>query len=358
MTTAPPQRSRAATLALTALLGATAFAGYQAWDNGRQLRAQAERLTASETQLREVLGEVTRMRLEQRAEGQGAAALLEKLRVYAPLMTDARVTEPDYENAKKEIVAILRAFESLGKDRAWTEVVERLAELDPRKDFDEAKWLLEVAVRLDLTAGKQIVKEVMLGLRMPNPRLRWFACRIMTERDIRLARQLLRQILLTESSRGVNTDRAASYGMAIPDQAAVAVTGFNNFVSRYLQTDDPQTEDTLMQLLHRVEHDQVTIQDCVKELGRRKTARALELVQRLYDNPPLAQQNPLFLGHVVDAVGNIGGKDSIDWLEKRLPQAPTDVVAARIQRALDCVRAGKPVTPQPPVPGQGARGSR
>ena len=68
MTTAPPQRSRAATLALTALLGATAFAGYQAWDNGRQLRAQAERLTASETQLREVLGEVTRMRLEQRAE--------------------------------------------------------------------------------------------------------------------------------------------------------------------------------------------------------------------------------------------------------------------------------------------------
>jgi hypothetical protein len=344
-----------AALALAALLGAAAFTSFQTWDNGRQLRAQADRLAASEAQLQEVLGEVTRMRIEQRADGQGAAALLEKLQVYAPLMSDARVTEPDYENAKKEIVAVLRAFESLGKERAWAPVVERLAAVDARKDFDQAKWLLEVAVRLDLTAGKQIVKEVMLGLRMPNPRLRWFACRIMTERDIQLARLLLRQILLTESSRGVNTDRAASYGMAIPDQAAFAATGFNNFVARYLATDDPQTEDTLMQLLHRVEHDQVTIQDCVKELGRRKADRALALIQKLYDAPPLGQQNPLFLGHVIDAVANIGGKETVGWLESKLPTAPTDIVAARIQRALECVRAGKPVTPQVPRAGQGAR---
>ena len=222
----------------------------------------------------------------------------------------------------------------------------RLQAADPREDFDEVKWLLEVAVRLDLTAGKQLIKEVMLGQRLPNPRLRWFACRIMTERDVQLARQLMRQILMTESSRGINPDRAAHYNMPVPDQAAFAVTGFNNFVTRYLQTDDPKTEETLMQLLGRVEHDQVTIQECVKELGRRKCKAATKMIKKLYDDPPLAQQNPLFFGHVIDAVATIEGKDSIEWLESKLPTAVTDVVAARIQNALDCVRAGRPVVPQ------------
>lgn len=342
---APRRRSYAAPLLMLACaLGALTY--YQSTRAERALRAQSERLDASEQLLQQLLGEVTRLRIEQSVDGMGAAALLEKLQAYAPLMSDARATEPDYQNAKKEIVAILRAFEALGKDAAWGPVTKRLAEADPRKDFDEVKWLLEVAVRLDLSAGKQIVKEVMLGVRLPNPRLRWFACRVMTERDIQLARQLMRQILLTESSRGVNTDRAASYNMLIPDKAAYAVTGFNNFVSRYLQTDDPKTEDTLMQLLLRVEHDQITIQECVKELGRRKCARAVKLIKKLYDNPPLAQQNPLFFGHVIDAIATIEGRDAIEWLESKLPTAATDVVAARIQNALDCVRAGRPVVPQ------------
>ncbi|MCK5940411.1 MAG: hypothetical protein KAI24_00465 [Planctomycetes bacterium] len=351
MTPAPEVRRSSATgILLTVTLVAACFTAYQTWANHARLAEQAERLTASEQLLQEVLGEVTRMRIEQRAEGKGAAALIEKLQVYAPLMSDARVPEPDYQNAKKEIVAILRAFESLGKERAWQPVMARIEEADPRKDFEEVKWLLEVAVRLDLEAGKQLVKDVMLGLRLPNPRLRWFASRIMTERDKPLAQQLLRRILMTESSRGVNLDRAGQHGMAIPDQAAFAVTGFNNFVTRYLQTDDPKTEDTLIQLLHRVEHDQITIQECVKELGRRKCERALDLIKKLYDDPPLDQQNPLFLGHVIDAVATIGGKDEIAWLESKLPTAATDVIAARIQHALDCVRAGKPIVPQATTP--------
>ena len=344
-----PRRDRkrlSSALILAALTAACVYAGYQLQACRAELALQRAQHAQHETTLQELLGEVTRLRLEQSAEGMGAAALIEKLQTYAPLMSDARATEPDYQNAKKEIVAILRAFESLGKEDAWGPVTARLKTADARKDFDEIKWLLEAAVRLDLTAGKQIVKEVMLGLRLPNPRLRWFACRVMSDRDIQLARQLMRQILLTESARGINTDRAANYNMPIPDQAAYAVTGFNNFVTRYLQTDDPKTEDTLMQLLHRVEHDQITIQECVKELGRRKCKRAVKLIKKLYDAPPLAQQNPLFFGHVIDAIATIEGRDAIEWLESKLPTAATDVVAARIQNALDCVRAGRPVVPQ------------
>ena len=347
MTSAAPERRLPLAAALATVAAAlAALAAYQASQNGRALADQQAKLAAIEETTKEMLGEITRMRIEQSADGMGAAALLEKLQTYAPLMSDARVTEPDYQNAKKEVTAILRAFESLGKEAAWTPVMNRLQEADPRKDFDEVKWLLEAAVRLDLTAGKQLIKEVMLGQRLPNPRLRWFACRVMTARDIQLARQLMRQVLLTESSRGVNPDRAARYNMVIPDQAAFAVTGFHNFVTRYLQTDDPETEATLMQLLGRVEHDQVTIQECVKELGRRKCKAATKMIKRLYDNPPLAQQNPLFFGHVIDAIATIEGKDSIGWLESKLPTAVTDVVAARIQNALDCVRAGRPVVPQ------------
>ena len=343
---APRSFSPVSALLLTVCAGAACFAGYQSWDNGQRLQTQHDRLALSEAIIEELLGEVTRLRIEQSADGMGAPALIEKLQTYAPLMSDARATEPDYQNAKKEILAILRAFEALGKEEGWRPVVARLETADPREDFDEIKWLLEVAVRLDLTAGKQIVKDVMLGQRLPNPRLRWFACRVMANRDIQLARQLMRQILLTESARGINTDRAATYNMPIPDKSAYAVTGFNNFVTRYLQTDDPKTEDTLLQLLPRVEHDQITIQECVKELGRRKSKHAVKLIKNLYDAPPLAQQNPLFLGHVIDAIATIEGPDAVTWLESKLPTAATDVVAARIQNALDCVRSGRPVVPQ------------
>ena len=339
----PSFASSAVVITLTV---AAAFAGYQLRAVNDQLELQRSELRRNEETTQELLAEVTRMRLEQSAAGKGAFALLEKLQTYAPMMSDARVTEPDYQNAKKEVDAILRAFEALGKEAGWGPVMARLQTADPRKDFDEVKWLLEAAVRLDLTAGKQLLKDVMLGLRLPNPRLRWFACRVMADRDINLTRKLMRQILLTESSRGINTDRAARYSMPIPDQAAYAVTGFHNFVTRYIQIDDPQTEDTLLQLLNRVEHDQVTIQECVKELGRRRCKRAVKPIKRLYDNPPLAQQNPLFFGHLIDAIATIEGRDSIAWLESKLPTAATDVVAARIQNALDCVRAGKPVIPQ------------
>lgn len=344
-----PRRDRhtlAISLLVAAMTATGSYAGYQLQACRGELTLQRAQHAQHEATLQELLGEVTRLRLEQSADGMGAPALIEKLQTYAPLMSDARATEPDYQNAKKEIVAILRAFETLGKEEGWRPVMARLEAADPRKDFDEIKWLLEAAVRLDLTAGKQIVKDVMLGLRLPNPRLRWFACRVMSDRDIQLARQLMRQVLLTESARGINTDRASQYNMPIPDQAAFAVTGFNNFVTRYLQTDDPKTEDTLIQLLHRVEHDQITIQECVKELGRRKCKRATKLIKKLYDSPPLAQQNPLFFGHVIDAIATIEGRDAIDWLESKLPTAVTDVVAARIQNALDCVRAGRPVVPQ------------
>jgi hypothetical protein len=215
-------------------------------------------------------------------------------------------------------------------------VTERLRQADPTKDFDEIKILMEIAIRLNAPAGKQIAKEVLFGQRMPFPRLRWWAADLLLNHDKPLAGQLLRQILLTESSRGVDLSRAQSMGVPIAtDKAAFATTGFNNFVQRYIRSEDPRLEETLQLLLTRVEHDAVTIQECIKELGARESIAAIDSIKKVYDNPPLDQQNPLFLVICVRAVESILGKAAIPWLEEKLKTAPTDTVAKAIQTALD-----------------------
>jgi hypothetical protein len=140
---------------------------------------------------------------------------------------------------------------------------------------------------------------------------------------------------MTESSRGINLDRAQGAGMQIPDQAAYATTGFNNFVQRYIVSEDSKLEETLTVLLTRVEHDAITIQECIKELGKRKSLPALASIKKVYDNPPLEQQNPLFLNICVRAIDQIEGEASVAWLEEKLKTAPTDVVANTIQTLLD-----------------------
>lgn len=316
---------------LLALTGAVGFAGYSWWRSESTLNSQQEKLEQVQKSLDRILGEVTRMRLEQSAEGKGPAALLEKLKTYAPLTSNARITEPDFQNAKKELQSIVYAFEACG-DEAWKPVNDRLAEADPRKDFDEIKWLLEIALRLNPSAGKQISQEVLLGHRLPHPRLRWWAAQLLITHDKPLAQNLLRRVLLTESSRGPDASRMP--GMKMPDPAAYATNGFNNFVQRYILSDDPKTEDTLLMLLTRVEHDAITIQDCVKELGRRKSKRALAAIKKTYVNPPNKQQNPLFLMICAQAVFDIAGHDSKTWLEEQLAKAPTDIVANKIRSLL------------------------
>ncbi|MFT4839784.1 MAG: hypothetical protein ACI90M_000234 [Candidatus Azotimanducaceae bacterium] len=327
-------RSTVALLLAIALIGAIGFAGYTWLQTETVLAAQSKQLKKVDETLEKMLGEITRMRLEQTSEGQGPQALLEKLKVYAPLTADARIAEPDFQNALRELKAIVRAFESCG-DTAWEPVTSRLREADVKKDFNEIKWLMEIAIRLDEKAGKQIAKDVLQGHRMPFPRLRWWAADLLLSHDPQLAGHLLRQILMTESSRGINLDRAQGSGMQIPDKAAFANTGFNNFVQRYIRSDDKKLEQTLTLLLTRVEHDAITIQECIKELGKRKTTAALTSIKKVYDNPPLEQQNPLFMNICVHAIDQIEGAASVAWLEERLKTAPTDSIAKNIQAVLD-----------------------
>jgi hypothetical protein len=306
-----------------AALGGT---GVAVWRLQARVADLHERCAANDPVLQQVLGEVTRMRVEQRAEALGPQGLLQKLRVYAPLVTSARTPEPDYQLAKREIDAILRTFGTIGQD-AWKPVTDRLRELDGNKDYDEARYLIRAAIRIDPKAGKELAKEVLAGTRLPSPKMRWDAARMLLVEDKVMAQGLLRHIVSTESSRGVNPDRLTETGASIPDPAALAASGFENFISLYVQSEDPQLEDTLLMVMNRAEHDVGTVQECVKVLGERRCERAVPAIEKLYRNPPHHIENPLFLMHCLTALHTIQGDAARPFLEQALKSATTDTVA-------------------------------
>lgn len=326
MNESTPGRRLLPTILSCALAAGLAATAAVVWRQGRRIDDLTAAARTNDATLQQILAEVNRVRLEQRSEVLGTQGLLKKLQTYAPMLTSARVPEPDYLAAKAEMDAILRALATIGED-AWKPITERLRELKSDTNFDEVKWLLRAAVKVDPKAGKEIVKDVLAGTRLPSPRLRLEAARMMTEIDKPLAQTMLRHILMTESSRGVNMERAMAQGAPIPDAAALSASGFHNFVAQYTETDDPQIDDTLLMVVGRAEHDLATVQKCVELLGRRKCERATATIEKLYRNPPHNQENPLFLNHCLTALHQIKGAAARPFLEEALKNATTETVA-------------------------------
>jgi hypothetical protein len=344
---------RAADLLVTALALCLAVGGaavYQVTALTRTIDELRRDAAADRASLQEILGEVTRLRIEQSAGSKGPQALLEKLRTYAPLLTSARVAEPDYRSAQKEMDAILRAFTAIGPD-ALPPVQDRIAALDPAKDFDELKQLLRATIAIDRMKGLALYREVLLGQRLPSPRLRWFVANELTEIDRPLARDLLRRVLLTESSRGFNPDYAAAFeGAVVPDRAALSASGFHNYVLAYARTDDDRTDETLLMVLGRTEHDRMTVQECIKTLGGRRCAAAAPLIEGFVRKPPGGQEDPIFLNHCYEALVAIRGADARAFLEAELARNQQELVANRIQALLGRIAAGK-AAPAAPAAG-------
>ncbi len=307
--------------------------GVAAWDLGQKVAALQDQAATNDRTLQQILGEVTRMRIEQRAEGKGAAALLEKLKTYAPLAASSRTTEPDYRNALAEMDAIVRAFASIGRD-AWPTIQERISQLKPDRDFDELKQLLRASLAVDRDRGLELLEKALLGVRLPSPKLRWYAAGELIEQDRPRAQRLLRRILSSESHRGIDPDRARAYGAEIPDLAALATTGFHNFVLWYVKSDDPEAEEILLQVMSNTSQDTITVQECIKALATKRSARAAPLIEKLYRNPPLQQENEIFDLCCLRALVDIRGAEARPFLEEALLKARSQAVKSFLTEQL------------------------
>lgn len=299
----------------------------------------AAHLEKQATELATIGRDLTRMRVEQRVGSQGPQALLQMLRTFSAELVDARTTQPDLQFAQEQMRSVLRAFAGLGAD-AVAPVRQRFDQLDPKKDFDEMRWLLEALVQCDPENGPATLVGVVEGRIKPSPRLRWAAAELLTRTDRAKAQTALRRVLMTETSRGIDPDRAAAYGASIPDPAATAATGFFNFVLHYLRTEDPEAEETLLQVLMRTEQDVATLQETIEALGARKSARARKRIEELYQKPPGASQNPIFLNKCLDALVAIRGAEIRTWLQEQLAQANHELVAKHIGHLLEELAAG------------------
>src|SRR5262245_29262746 len=109
----PPVPSRLVPIALTAVLAALCGTVFWLTTSVSKLTERSERASQELTQ---VLKELNRIRIEQSAQGKGIHALIEKMVAYAPILTEAQVTKPDFLAAKKEMEAVHRAVESIGPD--------------------------------------------------------------------------------------------------------------------------------------------------------------------------------------------------------------------------------------------------
>jgi hypothetical protein len=308
------------------------------WQLRMDVRALGDGSQATASELQVLAAEVTRFRIEQAAEGKGAHALLEKLQALAPELATSLRTKPHYTWADQEMQATKRAIASIGAD-AWPLMRARFDQLDPKKDYDEAKHVLDALIAADRTRGVELTADVLRGRVKPNPRLRWWAADLLLANDLPLAQLVLRQILTTESSRGMDPNRAAATG-GVLDPAAIATQGFSNFVSRYVRSNDPEMNDVLLQLLVRQDSDLVTVQDCIEILGERKDPRAVAHIERLYQNPPGAQLNPLFLNKCIDALVAIQGDGARGFLEEQLAKTQNELVSRHLQRALSEINGG------------------
>lgn len=273
------------------------------------------------------------LRLERGSKGLGIEALLEQLRHYAPLLdrsTTPRVEVPAIEARVREI---LSAMEGLGPEA--TRRVEQAFLAETGTDQDEyRKWLLVAATRLDPIRGKVLLARVIRALDLPvSARLRWLACDEMVRVDAQQAGLVLRELLRSESARGVQRDRLPPELRAtVVEQFALrtAASGFHNFVARYADTKDPDLVATLLMVIGRQEHDLPTIQECVKVLGQVRAREASEAIRKLFQSPPAVQDNPLFRNHCLDAIAAIDGSSATEWFEAMLRAEKHELVRNKL----------------------------
>ncbi|MEZ5989809.1 MAG: hypothetical protein R3F30_11930 [Planctomycetota bacterium] len=148
--------------------------------------------------------------------------------------------------------------------------------------------LLELAKDVDRGQAEELAVEVLTNPSMPSF-LRNAAARELLVLDRTKAGDLLREILLYESHKGLRKPDAPylrqDFHRLPAGMAAQSYMGYWNNVMYYLQSDNPQKEDTLLALLLQPYHNVSTYGAILNGLQQLKSRRAVPYLKQLFDDP-------------------------------------------------------------------------
>lgn len=345
--TVPRAPGRAAVLAATAAaVIAAAAAVWLTW----KLAAVERELARVAAQAEHIDARTALIRLEGKSAGRGIGAIIEQIDFWAPQLATSATPHPAAVKIEEALDECLEAVDALGEE-AWPRLLAAL-ESPTARDDETRKWLLRAAVRARPGEGKALLASVMRGTRLaPTSRLRFFATDELLAMDKPFAGEVLAQILEVESVRGVT--RQVPPGLAPEYERAIgtnAIADFWNFIPRLVQSGHPDTENILRMILGRPEHDRMTYQECIQQLGHLGSRAAVPRIKELYAAPPRNEFNPIFLSICVQAIADIEGSRACDWFREQLRTTSIPMVVTRLQDVLKQHCGGQAPPPPPEKP--------
>ena len=109
------------------------------------------------------------------------------------------------------------------------------------------------------------------------------------------------------------------------------IPDFFNFISRFVASGHPDVDGVLRQIIGRAEHDRMTYQECVKELGRMRTRLAADRIRELFEKPPFRERSPIFQNHCLQAIADIEGQEACSYFEEQLMKVDDKNVVTKLQ---------------------------
>jgi len=302
------------------------------WDGSRrhdETQRALDTLAKQTAEIGALEAAIQALRIEQKSEAKGVAGVLEQIHHWADVLCNTKYTDVQFNEAEKSMKEALRAMKAHGPD-AFQPVYVDLCEAPSLQEElgacadERRKWLLRAAIQIDPKRAKELLVRFLRGHDAelsPNPRMRWFAAEELITLDRAVAAVELREVLRSESARGVDPNSARG---AIP--ASRSMAGFSNFINKYIRAGDDRQEETLIQILGKPEHDMITKQECVKELGNMKSRDAVPFIERLFAEPPEIANNAVFKNHCVNALVAILGVEACPWLQDAFSREQNQLV--------------------------------
>ncbi len=315
----------------TALVGAALVAAvaYLGWRVVELESTLSERMTALTNTVDRSGKTVELLLLEARTDLPGPKAIVQQIEHWSPKLVSSSTNAQMAHDIRERLQRTLDAAETLGGD-VFDELEAAYADAG---DAETRRWILAACRKADPKRGIALSIDVIRGTRhSPDPQTRLRVANDLIKIDKRAAGEAIRTVLELESHRGlvrrVPTQLAKSYEQYIRTSQFPM---FFHFIDAFARTEHEEVERVFLQLLKRDDHDKMTYQEVVEQLGKLGAHDAVARIERLFSKPPFGYADPIFQNHCLQALADIQGEGAVPFFEKQLQQPQQEIVVTKLQ---------------------------